>query len=168
MNETAPPAGNNTIPLETLPSPSLLRRLAAMFYDAWLVFALMIACSAIMVGLRVLIQGADAIPHGQVAISGAWRIPTFLLMIFALFHFFAYFWIKNGQTLGMQSWRIRLDNEQHQHVSLKQAYIRLLAACLSLFCCGIGYLWMYIDKDRLTWHDRLSKTHLVLLPKNKK
>lgn len=153
------------IPLESLSSPSLLRRLAAMFYDAWLVFALLLACSALMIGLRLLIEGADALPQGKPAINGPWRLPTFILMVFALTHFFAYFWTRNGQTLGMQTWRIRLDNDQHGHISMKQAYLRVFAAFLSLACGGLGYFWMYIDKDGLSWHDRISGTQLVLLPK---
>jgi hypothetical protein len=26
---------------------------------------------------------------------------------------------------------------------------------------GLGYLWMLIDKDRLTWHDRYSETCIL-------
>lgn len=153
---------------EQLSSPSLLRRFAALFYDAWLVFALLLACVGIMILVRMGVEGADALEQGKPAITGLWRIPTFLLMLFAVCHFYVYFWIKNGQTLGMQTWRIRLDNADHQHISIKQAYIRLLGASLSLLSCGIGYLWMYIDKEKLTWHDRLSHSQLVLLPKHKK
>jgi uncharacterized RDD family membrane protein YckC len=153
---------------EQLPTPGLLRRLAAIFYDAWLVFALLLACVGIMILLRIGIEGSDSLAKGQPAISGLWRIPTFLLMLFTLMHFYIYFWIKNGQTLGMQTWRIRLDNAEHERISLKQAYIRFAAALLSIICAGLGFLWMYIDKDKLTWQDRLSQSQLVLLPKNKK
>lgn len=151
---------------EQLSSPSLLRRLAAIFYDSWLVFALLLACTGLMILLRIGIEGE--LTRGQPAISGFWRIPTFLLMVFALCHFYVYFWIKNGQTLGMQTWRIRLDNADHGRITLKQAYIRFATALLSITCAGVGYLWMYVDKDKLTWQDRLSQSQLVLLPKNKK
>lgn len=153
---------------EQLLTPSLLRRFAALFYDSWLVFALLLACVGLMILLRIGIEGADSLPQGKVAISGWWRIPTFLLMLFALCHFYVYFWIKNGQTLGMQTWRIRLDNANHERITLKQAYMRFAVAALSLASCGLGYLWMYIDKDKLTWQDRASHTQLVLLPKIKK
>ena len=148
-----------------LASPSLLRRFAAMFYDSWLVFALLLACVGLMMLIKGLATGSFTVPQGERFISGLWRIPTFILMVFALSHFFVYFWIKNGQTLGMQTWRIRIDNTHHQRISLKQAYIRLGMATLALACGGLGYLWMYIDKDRLTWQDRVSGSRLVLLPK---
>jgi uncharacterized RDD family membrane protein YckC len=151
---------------EQLSSPGLLRRLAAIFYDSWLVFALLLACVGLMILLRIGIEGQ--LTQGQPAISGLWRIPTFLLMAFALCHFYVYFWIKNGQTLGMQTWRIRLDNANNERISLKQAYIRFAAALLSIAFVGLGYAWMYVDKDKLTWQDRLSQSRLVLLPKKQK
>jgi uncharacterized RDD family membrane protein YckC len=152
---------------EELLSPSLLRRFAAIFYDAWLIFALLLAVTGLMIALRLGIEGNHLAPKEH-AISGLWRYPTFALQFLTLTHFYAYFWIKNGQTLGMQTWRIRIDNMQHQRISWKQAYIRLAVAALSIACAGLGFLWMYIDKNRYTWHDHASGTHLVLLPKTAK
>ncbi len=153
---------------EQLSTPGLLRRMAAIFYDTWLVFALLLACVGLMILVRIGIEGSDTLAKGEPAINGLWRIPTFLLMLFTLCHFYVYFWIKNGQTLGMQTWRIRLDNANHERISLKQAYIRFAAAALSLAFAGLGFLWMYVDKDKFSWQDRLSGSHLVLLPKSKK
>lgn len=39
---------------------------------------------------------------------------------------------------------------------------------LTLFYLGLGFLWILHDRDKLAWHDRLSETRLVLLPKAKK
>jgi uncharacterized RDD family membrane protein YckC len=153
---------------EQLSTPSLLRRFAAIFYDSWLVFALLLACVGTMILIRIGVEGLDAMPQGKPSINGIWRIPTFILMLFALCHFYVYFWIKTGQTLGMQTWRIRLDNDQHERISVKQAYTRFFIALFSWASCGLGYLWMYIDKDKHTWHGRASNTRLVLLPKSSK
>ena len=30
---------------------------------------------------------------------------------------------------------------------------------------GLGYLWVMIDRERLSWHDRISRTRLVMLSK---
>jgi uncharacterized RDD family membrane protein YckC len=31
----------------------------------------------------------------------------------------------------------------------------------------LGFLWQLVDKDKLTWHDRISGTRLVYYPKEK-
>jgi uncharacterized RDD family membrane protein YckC len=38
-----------------------------------------------------------------------------------------------------------------------------MAALLSISCGGLGYLWALVDKERLTWHDRISGTRVVLI-----
>lgn len=149
-------------------TPSLLRRLAAMFYDSWLLLALLVAIVAIMVGLRVAIEGSQSITVGTPAISGSWKLPTFALMVFASCQFFAYFWVKNGQTLGMQTWRLKVVNQDNEHINYKQAYLRCLYALVSFTFFGLGYLWALVDKDKKTLHDRLSNSQTLLLPKRKK
>jgi uncharacterized RDD family membrane protein YckC len=44
----------------------------------------------------------------------------------------------------------------------RDAAARLLAAVLSWLPAGMGYLWLLVDRDRLTWHDRLSRTRVVM------
>lgn len=148
-------------------TPSLLRRLAAMFYDFWLVLACLLCVTALIIGLRVGIE-SDTLVKGQAAISGAWRLPTFAILVVFSASFFAYFWVKNGQTLGMQTWRVRVQNADGSNVSYKQAYIRFVAALFSLSFFGLGYLWVLIDKNHQSLHDKLSKSQLVLLAKKKK
>lgn len=148
-------------------SPSLLRRLSAMFYDSWLVLALWILGGAILVAVRVVISGAPG--EGEHALGGVWRLPTFIAMLLIVLHFFVYFWVKNRQTLAMQTWRIQVvDKTTGENITWRQAYIRFAAAILSAALFGLGYLWVLVDKNHESWHDKLSKTRLVLLPKVKK
>lgn len=148
----------------SLPSPSLLRRLSAMFYDSWLVLALLILGGAILLVLKLIIAGAQ--PTGQIELSGWWRVPTFITMLAITSYFFIYFWVKNRQTLAMQTWRIQVvDDASGDNISWTQAHIRFLAAFLSAACFGLGYLWVLVDKQKKSWHDRLSGTRLILLPK---
>ncbi|HEY9033475.1 MAG TPA: RDD family protein [Pseudomonadales bacterium] len=145
------------------PAPSLLRQLAAMFYDSWLVLATLIFSVALLVGLRVLVDGTPA--TGEHALGGAWRLPTFVVMLLVSCHFFVYFWHKSGQTLAMQTWRIKVVADNGDAINYRQAYLRFLAAGLSMACLGLGYLWMLVDRQNKSWHDHLSGTRLVLLPK---
>jgi len=37
---------------------------------------------------------------------------------------------------------------------------------LSWLPAGLGYLWQLWDPEKLTWHDRISKTRIVYYPKD--
>ena len=145
--------------------PSLLRRLAAMFYDCWLVAACLLLSTAFMIGLRVVIQGTAAIPDGTMAISDDWQLPSFIVNVLVIVGFFGYFWTKLGQTLGMQTWRLRIDRAEGGNISWQQVMVRLAVSLVSLSCFGLGYLWCLVDKNQQSLHDKLSKTQTVLLEK---
>ena len=156
------------IDLSTLPAPSLLRRLAAMFYDTWLVLATLCCTVFLLILLRGSIEGSESMPQGKIALSGYWRYPTFAILFFMTGLFFAYFWKANGQTLGMQTWRIKVVNLDNSDVNFSHACIRFLAACLSFATLGLGYLWVLANKEKMSLHDKLSGTKLLLLPKKEK
>jgi uncharacterized RDD family membrane protein YckC len=94
----------------------------------------------------------------------AYRAALFL----GCYGFFAWFWMHGGQTLGMRAWRIRLVSATGQPVSFRQTVVRFAGAWLSAIVLGGGYLWVLVDRDRCSWHDRLSGTRLELLPKTAK
>ena len=79
--------------------------------------------------------------------------------------FYAYCWHKNGETLGMRAWHIRLVDESGNSVIVKQIALRAMVAPFSLACAGLGYLWLFIGDDKQTWHDKASKTLVVHLPR---
>jgi uncharacterized RDD family membrane protein YckC len=67
----------------------------------------------------------------------------------------------------MRAWRLRLLNTNKGTLTMTQCMLRFLVAIGSLGLAGIGYLWMYIDKDGLTWHDKYSETRVIQEPKKK-
>ena len=142
------------------PAPGLPRRLAAMFYDTLLLIPMLMLCVALALGIRQCSGGAD----GE-ALPG-WIVQS--LAALCCVGFFAGFWLKGGQTLGMQAWRIKLTPMPGKELSVARAVTRCAAALLSLACLGLGYLWCLVDRRRHSWHDYLSGTQLVLLPKNTK
>jgi len=137
----------------------LLRRLAAIAYDALLVAALLFLATIPFIALR----GGDAVEIGDNAIYRA----VLALVIYA---FFVGFWTRPGRTLGMQSWGLQLETMDGQRPSIGRATVRFLAALLSWAPAGLGFVWQLWDPDRLTWHDRISGTRIVHYPKtgNKK
>ncbi len=135
------------------------RRLAAAAYDLLLVLGLLVLGSAAVtlpVGLIL----------GPVASENLGNNPLFigwLALIPAVF--FIGFWLRGGQTLGMRAWRIRLISSDGAPITFRQAVIRYLSAILSWALLGLGFLWSLPDPERRTWHDRLSKTRLIVLEK---
>ena len=150
---------------DTLPPPGLPRRLVAMVYDTFLVLPLVMLAVALALGLYVaLAKLAGGVPDPD-ALSPALRQVIILATVFG---FFSVFWLKSGQTLGMQAWRIKLATVDGTPLTLKHCLLRELAAILSAACLGLGYLWCLFDRDKRYWHDILSGTRLQLLPKRDK
>jgi uncharacterized RDD family membrane protein YckC len=79
--------------------------------------------------------------------------------------YFGIFWTRRGQTLGMASWRLRIERDDGTTLGWRDTALRLGAAVLSWLPCGLGYLWIAIDPQRRAWHDRLSGTRILLVPK---
>lgn len=128
----------------------LLRRLAAMFYDALLLSALLFIAS-----LPLTLLSGGAIHSGTVSYQ------FYLLTI--IFIYLGWHWTHGGQTLGMKSWRLRVMNPDGTTLNWQQALLRFLGAVVSTAVLGLGHLWLLIDAERLTWHDRWSGTRLVLV-----
>ena len=147
-------------PLSPPASAPLWRRLAAMLYDSFVVFAIWI-----MVGFVVLsafgIDEAVTVEGEQVALDPLYRSVLFGAMLLSSFAFFSIFWMKSGQTLGMQAWKIRVQNADGSPVSLKQSLIRCALAPVSMAALGAGYLWMLMDPEKKAWHDKVSGSEVV-------
>ena len=141
-----------------LPAPGLLRRLAAILYDTFLVLPLIMLFVALVMGAaRALGLSATDAPLSPWLVRG--------LALLACTGFFAAFWLKGGQTLGMQAWRIRLQTLSGDPLRLHHVVLRCCGAALSAAALGLGYLWCLVDPRGRSWHDYLSATELVVLPK---
>jgi len=128
------------------PPASLFKQFAAMLYDSLLIFAVLFFAAAI----ALLFNRGEAIESN----------PAFsLYLLFSLFTFYAWFWHKSGQTLGMRAWKIRIVSEFGGNPSWGGSYLRLLFALLSFSCFGLGYFWRLFKP--YTWHDRLSQTSII-------
>jgi uncharacterized RDD family membrane protein YckC len=130
--------------------PGFLRRLAAMFYDSLLLLALMAVATTIITLPLGMPQGGNLIFY-----------QIFLFEIIPLL-FFTGFWSHGGQTLGMRAWRLKVVREDGGVVGWRDALRRHLAALLSCLTLGLGFLWILVDPQGLAWHDRLSKTRLIV------
>jgi uncharacterized RDD family membrane protein YckC len=134
------------------PAPAgITRRLAAALYDLLLVAGIVMATSFAL----IIARGGRAVPVGH---------PGYQLFLFGqAAAFFILFWHRGGQTLGMRTWRIRVESRRGEPLTVRVAAWRFATALLSLAAFGMGFLWMLFDPLRRTWHDRLSGTRVVLV-----
>lgn len=132
----------------------LLRRLAAIAYDALLIAALLFLATIPFIALR----------HGEAVEIGDNALYRVVLVL-VIYAFFAGFWSGPGRTLGMQSWGLQLETMDGKRPTLAVASIRFLAALLSWAPAGLGFLWQLWDREHLAWHDRISGTRIVYYPK---
>lgn len=146
-------------PMEPKPA-GIFRRLGAIVYDTLLVVPLIMFMVAMIMGARAFlgVAGDEILPP----------IVVQSLAVIACVGFFAVFWLKNGQTLGMQAWRLKLVPMAGNELTFGRAVTRCGAALLSAACFGLGYLWCLVDRRKLCWHDYLSGTELIVLPKRPK
>lgn len=129
----------------------LMRRLAAMVYDALVLMAVWMLVGFVAVALN----GGEANES-----------PLFhSILLVVTFAFFAFFWMRAGMTLGMQAWRLRVQSVDGRSLSLMQALVRFVAAIASLLAGGLGYWWILFDTEKRSWPDMASGSRVVVLPK---
>lgn len=100
--------------------------------------------------------------------------------------YFVYFWRRGGQTLAMQTWRIRVVNDDQEALPLLKAIVRYCLAWMwflpgiivahqlglkgaqLLIPISLGFVaWAatsLLSPDRQFLHDVFAKTRLVELP----
>ena len=68
-----------------------------------------------------------------------------------------------GQTLGKMLFRIRVgDIVTGGPIGFGRAFVRWLGLWVSFFPFLLGFLWMLWDRQKQTWHDKLSRS--VVMP----
>ncbi|MCK4833673.1 MAG: RDD family protein [Gammaproteobacteria bacterium] len=130
----------------------LFRRLFAIFYDTFLLTAILLVIAATIMTIN----------HGEpIETDDSFRPAYVFFMISICYLYFAWFWVHGGQTLGMKTWRISLQSDDGKNISWKIAAIRFFSAIVSWGIFGLGFLWSFFDKKNRCWHDLSSKTVLV-------
>lgn len=145
----------------------VIRRFAAMFYDFILCIALMMVMTGLYMMIANTLLGGDT--YKTMNDSGQSVHDPFLssILFISLYVFFGFFWTKNGQTLGMQVWHIRVQNKDNTTISWNQALLRFLMGIISWLALGLGHLWPMFDREKRSWQCIFSNSELVRIPKIK-
>lgn len=172
MATTASPTSPVTAP-DRLAAPTLRRRLAAMLYEGLLLFGVMFGATAVFLLLRLIVP--------PLARTGDVGLQVWGFLSLGLY--FVWFWRKRGQTLAMQTWRMRVVNADGSRISLGRAIARYLLAWVwvaaavgvihlsgasrwtgagvALACLLVWGALAWFDPQRQFLHDRLAGTRLV-------
>jgi len=70
------------------------------------------------------------------------------------------FLVYTGSTPGLRLSRLAITHFDGTPISRSMRRWRALASLLSCASLGLGYAWCFLDQDQLSWHDRITKTHL--------
>jgi uncharacterized RDD family membrane protein YckC len=130
--------------------PGLRRRIASMAYESLLLLGVLSATFllphlAMGMGFGILFPGWVLISHIFVVLGA----------------YFIWYWHHGGQTLAMQTWKIRLSTPNGEQPSLTRLALRYVLAWPSVMYLGTGVFWALFDRDRQFLHDRLAGTRVV-------
>lgn len=171
----ATPTGLGELRFASQAAPSLFRRMACFVYEATLLFGL-----GLVPGVLGALFFAQTAQHHPLQSDIALR--AFALLFYGVY--FVWFWAARGQTLAMQTWRIRLVDAQGRRVTQARALLRYVVCCVAWFlpaallarglhlapmaslaasALGVALyaLLALASPDRQFWHDRLCGTRLV-------
>ena len=131
--------------------PSLLRRLAAIIYDSLLLVPVSMAYGLLYIGIAKFIFQQSGDRADGILFQIGWSV--------ALFAYFAYFWMRGGQTTGMKAWRIKIASTQNSTPTLRACLLRFLVAPVGWLC----FFTAFFNRQRLCLHDQFSHTHLLII-----
>lgn len=173
MQQKPLPVPSTTPPAALPATPSRWRRFACMMYEGVLLFGVVFLATYLLDTLTQSRSGLT-LRHGRQAV-----------VFVAIGIYFVLCWRKNGQTLPMKTWDIRLVDRNGALPALSRLILRymlvwpipLLAAylvhlasqangypstdLLIVFAPFTLFFWTWFDSERQFLHDRLLGTRLV-------
>lgn len=152
-------------PLAATPKPraQIGWRLLALLYDFLPVLAMWMLVAVPFVLGYTFIGGHDA--HENIAPFSLLGWALWLTCAVATGLYAVISWRHGGQTLGMRPWRIKVVAVVGGAPSWRALIVRYLVAIGSVLAGGLGFWWAWVDRERLTWHDRASGTRIIRLPR---
>lgn len=158
-----------------MPAPSLRRRAACLLYEIVVLFGV------------ALVPGAIATATNRFTPANLQSAVEQAIGFLCFGAYFVWMWTHSGQTLPMQTWRIRLVTREGHTLSTHQAVLRFLlawmwvlpailvahaagwqrwtalgATALWALCYGVSARWL---PERQCLHDVLCRTKLICWPR---
>ena len=127
-----------------MPRATFMLRIAALLLDL------------VLVGLIVAFF-SSMVPRGL-------RLePPSVLLFLALYG--AVMWKLRGTTIGGIVCGLKVVRLDDKPLDWPTAIVRALSCFLSLAVAGLGFIWIAIDDEKQSWHDKIAGTVVVRVPK---
>lgn len=157
-------------------SPTLKRKVICLIYESLILLAVVFIASLIF---HLIFRDTQA----------DYFKPLFQLYLFVVVGYYCtWFWTHGGQTLAMQTWKIRIVTVEGGTLTIQRAIARYLCTLIgilffvvidlivpfefinklhlvliSFVFFGFGFFWAIFDRDHQFLHDRLVGTRIVKL-----
>ncbi|MGH7946370.1 MAG: RDD family protein, partial [Opitutaceae bacterium] len=117
-----------------------------------------LAIDGVLIGL-IMSLIAGLLPRALEIESG----PGGWLLALAIYG--AVMWKNKGTTIGGIICGLKVVRADNRALDWSTAIVRALACFLSLAVVGLGFIWVAIDDEKQSWHDKIAGTVVVVAPK---
>ena len=190
--KTKKPRRQATTAMPAVEEPTIAKpttRLAAIVYDGMLILALLFLVGTVLTVIGTLLTMQTGTESAQARSLPVWyqnivMTPSFIL---TLVGFYGLFWRRGGQTLGMQTWRLKTVNDSGRLLTWGQSFKRIMAASLMPIVFGVigsliggsraiiltsaflglmfNYAFCLFNRRGLAVQDMISNTVTLKMPK---
>ncbi len=190
--KTKKPRRQATTAMPAVEEPTIAKpttRLAAIVYDGMLILALLFLVGTALTVIGTLLTMQTGTESAQARSLPVWyqnivMTPSFIL---TLVGFYGLFWRRGGQTLGMQTWRLKTVNDSGRLLTWGQSFKRIMAASLMPLVFGVigsliggsraiiltsaflglvfNYAFCLFNRRGLAVQDMISNTVTLKMPK---
>jgi uncharacterized RDD family membrane protein YckC len=190
--KTKKPRRQATTTMPAVEEPTIAKpttRLAAIVYDGMLILALLFLVGTVLTVIGTLLTMQTGTESAQARSLPVWyqnivMTPSFIL---TLVGFYGLFWRRGGQTLGMQTWRLKTVNDSGHLLTWGQSFKRIMAASLMPIVFGVigsliggsraiiltsaflglvfNYAFCLFNRRGLAVQDMISNTVTLKMPK---
>jgi len=190
--KTKKPRRQATTTMPAVEEPTIANpttRLAAIVYDGMLILALLFLVGTVLTVIGTLLTMQTGTESAQARSLPVWyqnivMTPSFIL---TLVGFYGLFWRGGGQTLGMQTWRLKTVNDSGRLLTWGQSFKRIMAASLMPLVFGVigsliggsraiiltsaflglvfNYAFCLFNRRGLAVQDMISNTVTLKMPK---
>lgn len=190
MTQSINSTDDKSLPINEQPTIAKVgTRLIAIVYDGMLILALLFLVSSVLIGIGTQLLMNVGTTSQEAQVLPAWYQNLILTpsLVLTLMGFYGIFWRRNGQTLGMQTWRLKTVSHDGQLLTWLQVVKRILSACvIPILCAVIGfalqgsrgailfsafmglifnYCFCWFNRRGMAVHDMLSGTMTLKMPK---
>lgn len=137
------------LPKTIISFPGFWRRILCMIYEFLLLMAVLFITSFFF----------HLVYHDTESTYFRLIFQFYLLSVAGIY--LIWFWTHGGQTLAMQTWKMRIISVNGEKIGVWQAILRYILAVISISFFGCGIIWALFDRENQFLYDRAAGTKII-------